>query len=167
MNVRNDIRPGDLGEIVRLHGVIYAREYGFDETFEAYVAGPMAEFVLRRAERERIWIAEQDDRIVGCIAIVSASPTEAQLRWFLVDPVARDQGIGRRLLREAVDFCRKCTYESVFLWTVDMLKPAGRLYREHGFKRVEQRAGRCWGIELVEERYLLNLGEDSAVTTSR
>lgn len=157
MKLRNNIGPGDLGEIVRLHGVSYAREYGFDETFEAYVAGPIAEFVLRRADRERIWIAEQGDQIAGCIAIVAASPTEAQLRWFLVDSVARGRGLGRRLLHEALDYCRSCAYESVFLWTVDLLKSAARLYREHGFERVEQRPGRCWGVELIEERYVLNL----------
>ncbi len=159
MNLRSDVRPGDLGEIVRLHGDVYAREYGFDETFEAYVAGPMAEFVLRRGERERIWIAEEGARIVGCIAIVAASPTEAQIRWFLVDPASRGQGLGSRLLREAVDYCKQCRYQSIFLWTVDLLKNAARLYQEYSFHRVERRSGRCWGVELVEERYVLELNE--------
>src|SRR5438067_10174680 len=105
VTIRTDLRPGDLGAIVSLHGVIYAREYGFDPTFEAYVAGPLAEFVHRASARERLWIAEREGRIVGCIAIVAASPRTAQLRWFLVDPTARGAGLGKCLLGETVAFC--------------------------------------------------------------
>src|SRR3974377_1394124 len=82
--LRHDLKPGDLGQIVQLHGTIYARECGFDPTFEAYVAGPLAVFVRKHTDRDRLWIAEREGRVVGCIAIVGASANEAQLRWFLV-----------------------------------------------------------------------------------
>src|SRR5262249_26852743 len=81
VTLRTNLMPGDLGWIVYLHGTVYAREYGFDPTFEAYVAGPLAEFVRAASERERIWIAERASRIVGCVAIVAAAPLTAQLRW--------------------------------------------------------------------------------------
>jgi hypothetical protein len=92
--IRTDVRPGDVGAIVQMHGVIYAREYGFNSRFEAYVAGPLAEFVLKNSPRERLWVAEQKGQVVGSVAIVEASDTIAQLRWFLVDPSTRGAGLG-------------------------------------------------------------------------
>ncbi len=155
--VRTDLRPGDIGAIVRLHGVVYAHEYGFDHTFEAYVAGPLSELVRRPSPRQRIWIAEQGDRLAGCIAIVEQSPETAQLRWFLVDPQCRGEGLGRRLLDEAIAFCRSCGYRSVMLWTVSALTAAARLYRAAGFRKVEENPGAPWGVPVVEERYDLDL----------
>ena len=156
--LRHDLRPGDLGAVVQLHGVLYAREYGFDSTFEAYVAGPLAEFVLRRSERDRFWIAERGGRLAGCVAIVAANEREAQLRWFLVDPECRGLGLGKRLLEEAVAFSRANGYHCVLLWTVSALAAAARLYRAVGFEKVEERPGARWGVEVVEEKYYLKLG---------
>ena len=103
------------------HFVEAARERGFDATFEAYVAAPLAEFVKRGSERERVWLAEQDGRLVGSIAIVAASAALAQLRWFLLDPSVRGQGLGRRLMEEAIGFARHAGYAGVTLWTVSTL----------------------------------------------
>jgi ribosomal protein S18 acetylase RimI-like enzyme len=157
ITVRTALRPGDLGYIIHLHGVIYARERGFDPTFEAYVAAPLAEFVRAANLRERIWIAEQDGRIVGCVAVVATSPRTAQLRWFLVDPGARGVGLGRRLLGEAVAFCKESGYAEVILWTESALTAAAHLYQAAGFRKTEERPGRVWGVDLVEEKYELRL----------
>src|SRR5437868_14062215 len=108
ITVRAGLRPGDVGGVVRLHGLVYARECGFDPTFEAYVAAPLAEFVRRGSARERLWIAEGEGRIIGCVAVIAAAPEAAQLRWFLVDPAARGRGLAKRLLGEAVAFSRGC-----------------------------------------------------------
>jgi GNAT superfamily N-acetyltransferase len=157
-SVRTVLRPGDVGAVVTLHGVLYAREYGFDPTFEAYVAGPLAAFVLRGSPRERIWLAEHDDHLIGCVAIVADSPGVAQLRWFLVAPDARGAGLGRRLLEEAVAFSRAEGYERIILWTVSALERAARLYRSANFRRVEAVAGDRWGVAVIEEKYELDLG---------
>ncbi len=158
-SIRQELRPGDLGAIVRLHGLVYAREHGFDATFEAYVAGPLAEFVRSPSPRNRLWMVERNGELVGCVAIVGVSEAAAQLRWYLVDPSARGQGLGRWLLQEAVQFARGCGYGSLFLWTVSSLTVAARLYQAVGFRRVEQRPGQCWGVDVVEENYVLNLTE--------
>lgn len=157
MTLRSALRPGDIGAIIAMHGLLYAREYGFDHTFEAYVAGPLADFALRQSSRERIWIAEADERLVGCIAIVEASADVAQLRWFLVDPAARGTGIGKRLMAEAVGFCRAAGYRSVILWTVSALTTAARLYRAAGFVKTYEHACTQWDVDVVEEKYELQL----------
>jgi GNAT superfamily N-acetyltransferase len=160
VTLRTDLRPGDIGTMVYLHGTIYAKEYGFDHTFEAYVAGPLAEFARSPSARERLWIAEWDGRIVGCIAVVAASPQVGQLRWFLVDPSARGVGLGKKLLHEAVAFCKNCNYESATLWTVSALLTAAHLYRSIGFRKVEERPGHQWGVDVIEERYDLLLADE-------
>jgi len=157
LTIRTELRPGDLGEIVKMHGVFYAREFGFDSSFQAYVAGPLADFARRAADRERIWIAEDGARIVGVVAIVAASDEAAQLRWFLVDPETRGLGLGTTLLAQAVEFSRSCGYRRILLWTVRALEAAARLYRAAGFVPTEATPGRHWGVDVIEERYDLSL----------
>jgi GNAT superfamily N-acetyltransferase len=155
--LRTDLRPGDLEAIVAFHGRVYSQEYGFDETFEDHVAGPLACFAASDSPRQRIWIAEQDVRMIGCIAIVEADPETAQLRWFLVDPSARGRGLGKRLVNEAVAFSKHQGYRRIILWTVSTLTTAAHVYRSAGLRRVEEKPGRMWGVEVVEEKYELQL----------
>lgn len=157
MTVRSDLEPGDLGAIVAMHGHLYAKEHGFDTTFEAYVAAPLGEFAQRRSPRERLWIAEDGAGIVGSVAIVAAEEGVAQLRWYLVAPEARGHGLGTTLLHEAISFCRSEGYRSVELWTVSALTEAARLYHEAGFRLIEEVPGRRWGVDVVEQRYGMTL----------
>jgi len=157
IKIRNYLKPGDVGYLTYLHGVLYAEEYGWDYTFEAYVAGPLAEFAKARNDRERIWIVEKDANIAGSIAIVEASKDEAQLRWLLLHPNLRDQGIGRMLVEEAIGFCKERDYSSVFLWTVSLLVAAGELYKTIGFQLTEENRHELWGGIVTEQRYEMRL----------
>ncbi|MBW1720954.1 MAG: GNAT family N-acetyltransferase [Deltaproteobacteria bacterium] len=157
--VRHDLRPGDMGSIIHLHGKLYGEEHGFDHTFEIHVAEPLVEFVRNYSQGrgKKIWIVEKEGRVMGSLAIVRCSDEEAQLRWFLVHPELRGKGIGRRLVEEALSFCRESGFSSVFLWTVNTLKPAASLYRSVGFKKTAESTARMWGKVITEERYDLVL----------
>ena len=156
--IRTEMVPGDLGEIVRLHGVLYADEYGLDNTFEAYVAGPLSEFVLLKDRRgQRIWVVEVAGKVVGCIAIVRNAEGVAQLRWFILTPDTRGKGLGKRLMEEAVNYSREAGYRRIILWTFSELETAIALYKRWGFEKTEEKAHNLWGRDLVEEKYELVL----------
>ena len=155
VHIRHDLRPGDLGTIVHLHGALYAREHGLDTTFEPYVAKPLADFVLSGSGR--LWIAEEEDRTVGSIALVDAGPGSAQLRWFLVVPEARGTGLGRRLLEEALAYARQRGLSHIYLWSFSTLRDALRLYERAGFRATETKTSFVWGAARTEVRMDLAL----------
>jgi GNAT superfamily N-acetyltransferase len=163
ITIRTGLRPGDLGWIIYRHGALYRQEYGWDESFEHYVARTMLEMVERQSPHDRVWIAARtkpdgdDMEIVGAIAIVRLSRAQGQLRWFYVEPSARGRALGRRLIDHALQFCRESGFESVILWTVDVLHDAARLYHAAGFRKVETRPGIRFGVSLIEEKYELDL----------
>jgi len=157
MQIREGIRPGDIGAIVLLHGILYAREYGLDHTFEGYVAAAIGEFAVKyNEENDYLSVAAQDGQVYGSIAIVGHDDV-AQLRWFIVHPDLRGQGVGKRLLDGAIKYCRQRPFKSVFLWTISELTIAARLYQGAGFRLTEQQTHEIWGSTHTEERYDLDL----------
>src|SRR5690349_709326 len=151
-------QPGDLGWVVHRHSALYAREYGYDEEFEALVAEIVARFVQRYdARRERCWIAERDGDVIGCVFLVKKSRTVAQLRLLLVEPAARGVGLGTRLVDECVRFARQVGYRKLVLWTQSELDAARRLYVAAGFHRTRTERHHSFGKSLVAEIWELRL----------
>jgi len=153
IKIRNKIKPGDIDQIIRLHNILYAQEYGFDKTFELYVAKPLKEFATSFSDKERIWIVEYEDKIQGVIAIVKSGEKKSQLRWFLLHPNLRGKGIGKKLVNEAIQFSKEKGYSSIFLWTVSILEAANSIYKSVGFKLKEEKVHKIWGKILTEQRY--------------
>ncbi len=157
ISIRTEVRPGDIGRIVLMHAEYYWKEHRFNEEFEAYVAVPLSELVLRKDVDERLWIVEGDGIVRGSLAIAKVDGSTAQLRWFYLEPELRGKGLGRQLMNELIAFARDKGYKRIVLWTVDTLWVAIRVYERSGFKKVERKAHRLWGLDLVEERYELEL----------
>jgi DNA-binding MarR family transcriptional regulator/N-acetylglutamate synthase-like GNAT family acetyltransferase len=146
------LHPGDLGWVIQRHGELYAREYGWDETFEALVARIAADFGERHdPARERGWIAEVDGVPGACVLCVRRDDRTAQLRLLLVEPRARGLGIGARLVEECLAFARSAGYARIMLWTQDCLEHARRIYEAAGFTLEEQAPHRSFGHDLVEQ----------------
>jgi GNAT superfamily N-acetyltransferase len=152
--VREYLKPGDIGKIVLFHGQYYSKRLGLNEEFEAYVAVPLSEFALRKSPVEKIWIIESDEQLIGTITLTKVSVETAQLRWFYVLPEYHGRGLGKLLMEKLLEFAGRKGYREITLGTVDSLKEAISLYKKYGFKLVDSHTHFIWGQTTTEETYL-------------
>ncbi len=107
---------------------------------------------------ERCWIAEMAGANVGSVFLVKRSEGVARLRLLLIEPKARGQGLGSRLVRECERFARRAGYRKIRLWTNDVLVAARHIYRKAGYRLVETEPHHSFGRDLAGETWELDLG---------
>ena len=149
--------PGDAGYVAYMHGKYYCKHHGFFTKSEYYFIKYLAEFV-RDPEGGRLWIAEINGTVAGSAAIVRVDDNTAQFRWFLVEKEYRNMGIGSRLMKTALDFCRENKYRDVFLWTFKGVDTARSLYDKVGFFLTEEKPNNEWSsVVIIEQKMELKL----------
>jgi GNAT superfamily N-acetyltransferase len=154
--IRRATEPGDLGDVVALHGRLYAREYAMDQSMEIYVGEGIMRFARERVERGpavgEMWVVDSGGRTLGSIAMLEEDGL-GRLRWLLLHPDLRGLGLGRELVRTAMDYARGRGFPGVFLTTIASLDAAHALYREAGFEVTASVPVTQWGIETEDMRF--------------
>lgn len=152
------LRPGDLGWVVHRQALLYSHEYGWDASFEALVAEIVAKYQQNfDASGESAWIAEWQGRPVGSVFVVRESATVAKLRLLYVEAEARGLGLGRQLVQRCIDFARERGYQTLTLWTNDVLSSARHIYQSTGFELVASEPHHSFGHDLIGEHWTLTL----------
>ena len=157
ISIRTDLRPGDIGYVIYMHGVLYGKEYQYGIQFETYVAKGLCEFYEEYdPRRNRVWICEHREKIIGFLLLMDRNEA-AQLRYFLIEPDYREIGLGSKLLNMYVAFLKECGYQRSYLWTTHELAAAASLYKRIGFQLTEEKGSTSFGKPLREQRYDLIL----------
>ena len=156
IQISSGYRAGLIGRITHMHMAYYAPFAGFGQRFESVVAGGLSSFCDRlHHPNNQIWLAIQDQQIVGSVAIdgEDLGNNTAHLRWFIMDDRVRGQGVGGQLLTQALQFVDAKEFEETQLWTFNGLHAARHLYESNGFKLAEENLGSQWSTEIMEQRF--------------
>lgn len=154
IKIRTELKPGDIGYIIYRHGDLYSKEYNYGIEFESYVAEGLCEFYKNfNPKKDRVWICEHDERIIGFVLLMHREEETAQLRYFYIEPEYRGKGLGSKLIELYTDFFHQCGYKRTYLWTTHELTSAAFLYKRAGFKLTQQKNSTAFGKQLMEQRY--------------
>jgi ribosomal protein S18 acetylase RimI-like enzyme len=156
--IRTELKEGDIGYVTFLHGILYKKEYNYSISFESYVAAGLHEFYHHYDPlKDRAWICEHHETIIGFLLLMHRENNAAQLRYFILKPEYRGIGLGKKLMSLYVEFLKKSGYTSSYLWTTNELTAAAHLYKQHGFELTEEKESSAFGKLLKEQRYDLVL----------
>lgn len=129
------LRHGDAGWILYRHGVVMAKEFGWNHEFEALIAQIMADFIRNyQPEWERSWIVERAGEILGSLFLVRTDAETAKLRLLYVEPAARGMGLATKLLEKSIQFARSKGYKKLTLFTTSSNIAARRIYGKLGMQ---------------------------------
>jgi len=153
--------PGDLGWVAHRQMALYAKEYGWDWTFEGLVCEILAGFVAHSdAGNEDAWIAERGGAVVGSVFLMkSDDPRIGKLRLLYVEASARGHGIGGRLVKACIDRARELGYSKLTLWTNDVLVAARHIYQAAGFVLDAESPHHSFGRDLIGQTWSLDLAQ--------
>ncbi|MCG1034836.1 GNAT family N-acetyltransferase [Polaribacter sargassicola] len=154
IKIRTEIRPGDLGYVIYRHGKLYGDEYNYGISFETYVGLGLHEFYENYdTDKDRVWICEHDDKIIGFVLLMHRENNTAQLRYFYLEPEYRGIGLGKKLMELFMNFLKEKKYHSAYLWTTHELNTAASLYTKYGFEMTESKQSTAFEKPLNEVRY--------------
>ena len=157
VRIRTQLLPGDLGYVAWLHGKLYAEECGYLLNFEGYVLESLGEWAHKYdSKRDRVWVCESGGRIVGFLAAVDRGDS-LQLRYFILLPELRGQGLGKKLMDEFIAWMKVRGIRKSYLWTTNEQHTATALYKRYGYRLTEEKTSRAFDKPLVEQRYDLQL----------
>lgn len=148
------LKPGEFGIIAAQNTEFYMNEVGLDSAFELFILENMVKFMKNREkEKAEGWVVDHNGSVVGFIGVDREDDKTARIVGLLLQPEFRKMGLARRLMDQALAFCRENLYHRVYLWSFPVLRDARRLYEFYGFSPTDEQTRTTWGKEVAVERW--------------
>lgn len=150
-------QTGMIGDISAMHGRTHGPIVGMGPTFESVVAKAMSEFMPRvHRPMNNSWSVVENGEVIGSISIdgEDLDGNVAHLRWFILSERLRGKGLGKVLLKKAIDHCDDLGFHEIHLWTLKGLDAARSLYERVGFELADEYIGDQWGKAVTEQMFV-------------
>jgi len=139
---------GDAAEISEVLRLAFAEFRALYTTAGFEATTPGAEPIRIRMREGKVWVAVQQEKVIGTVAAVSQS-SDCYVRGMAVLPECRAHGVGRQLLAVAERFAIENGSRRLRLSTTPFLTGAIRLYESCGFRFVPERGEDLFGTPLI------------------
>ncbi len=128
------LRPGDDATAFRtLNEEWIVRHFALEPKDVETLADPESTIISKGGH---ILMAHAGAEAVACVALIPNGPGVFEISKMAVSPQLRGQGIGRRLLQQAIAHARNLGATSLFLGSSTKLPAAVHLYESVGFSHV-------------------------------
>ena len=120
-------------DLVRKLFTEYQQWLGIDLSFQDFETELSSLPGCYAAPSGAIFLATENSKPVGCVAIRQRSENEAELKRMYVVPEARGKGAAKALLQQAIEMASLQGYKSIVLDTLPNMESAKKLYAQFGF----------------------------------
>lgn len=114
---------------------VFVEEYGFEQFRKGLQEQNNNEYINKGGN---LWIAlNEDDEIVGTIALKKHNDAEAELKKLYVRKDYRGTGLSKELYSKVMEKSKINDYNRIFLGTYDKLESAIHFYLKRGFTQID------------------------------
>lgn len=114
---------------------VFVEEYGFEQFRKGLQEQNNNEYINKGGN---LWIAlNEDDEIVGTIALKKHNDAEAELKKLYVRKDYRGTGLSKELYSKVMEEFNLNDYNRIFLGTYDKLESAIHFYLKRGFTQID------------------------------
>ena len=115
---------------------IFVEEYGFEECRKELEEQDNFEYIKNGG---KLWMAlDEQDNIIGTIALVRHSNEDVELKKLYVKKDYRGKGLSKELYSKVIEITEQQEFKRIFLGTYQKLETAINFYLKRGFKKIDE-----------------------------